>query len=45
MPPAGSFEKVEHAVNTFCPGLAKMPYDTGRWGGGRHGHEHAAFVR
>src|SRR5690242_2383513 len=39
------FEKVEPVVNTFCPGLAKMPYHIDRWGGGHHGHEHAAFVR
>jgi guanine deaminase len=32
-------------VNTFCPGLAKMPYHIDRWGGGHHGHEHAAYVR
>jgi guanine deaminase len=39
------FEKVEPVVNTFCPGLAKMPYHIDRWGGGHHGHDHAAFVR
>jgi 5-methylthioadenosine/S-adenosylhomocysteine deaminase len=39
------FEKVEQVVNTFCPGLAKMPYHIDRWGGGHHGHERAAFVK
>jgi 5-methylthioadenosine/S-adenosylhomocysteine deaminase len=39
------FEKVEQVVNTFCPGLAKMPYHIDRWGGGQHGHDHGAFVR
>jgi hypothetical protein len=39
------FERVEPIVNTFCPGLAKMPYHIDRWGGGHHGHEHAAWVR
>ena len=36
------FEKVEHVVNSFCPGLAKMPYHVDRFGGGHHGHAHAA---
>jgi guanine deaminase len=39
------FERVESVVNTFCPGLAKMPYHIDRFGGGHHGHEHAAFVK
>src|SRR5713226_6044655 len=26
------FERVEPVVNTFCPGLAKMPYHIDRWG-------------
>jgi 5-methylthioadenosine/S-adenosylhomocysteine deaminase len=39
------FERVEQVVNTFCPGLAKMPYHIDRWGGGHHGHEHGAWVR
>jgi 5-methylthioadenosine/S-adenosylhomocysteine deaminase len=39
------FEKVEPVVNTFCPGLAKMPYHIDRWGGGHHVHERAAYVR
>ncbi len=38
------FERVESVVNTFCPGLAKMPYHIDRFGGGHHGHEHAYFV-
>src|SRR5947209_10106133 len=37
------FEKVEHVVNSFCPGLAKMPYHVNRFGGGHYGHEHAAY--
>jgi 5-methylthioadenosine/S-adenosylhomocysteine deaminase len=38
------FERVEQVVNTFCPGLAKMPYHIDRFGGGHHGHEHAAWA-
>jgi len=38
------FEQVEQIVNTFCPGLAKMPYHIDRFGGGHHGHEHAAWM-
>jgi len=38
------FERVEQVVNTFCPGLAKMPYHIDRFGGGHHGHDHAAYV-
>ncbi|MEA2949519.1 MAG: 5-methylthioadenosine/S-adenosylhomocysteine deaminase [Alphaproteobacteria bacterium] len=38
------FESVEQIVNTFCPGLAKMPYHIDRFGGGHHGHTHAAYV-
>jgi len=39
------FERVEHVVNSFCPGLAKMPYHVDRFGGGHHGHTHAAWVK
>ena len=39
------FEKVEHVVNSFCPGLAKMPYQVDRFGGGHHGHDHAHYMR
>jgi 5-methylthioadenosine/S-adenosylhomocysteine deaminase len=39
------FEQVEHVVNSFCPGLAKMPYHVDRFGGGHHGHEHARYAR
>jgi 5-methylthioadenosine/S-adenosylhomocysteine deaminase len=39
------FERVEQVVNSFCPGLAKMPYHIDRFGGGHHGHEHAVWVR
>jgi guanine deaminase len=39
------FEKVEHVVNSFCPGLAKMPFHVDRFGGGHHGHDHAAYVK
>src|SRR5581483_8525485 len=35
------FERVEEVVNTFCPGLAKMPYHIDRFGSGHHGHDHA----
>src|SRR5881227_1029529 len=38
------FERVEHVVNSFCPGLAKMPYHIDRFGGGHHGHEHASWL-
>src|SRR5947209_12705700 len=38
------FERVEHVVNSFCPGLAKMPYHVDRFGGGHHGHEHASWL-
>jgi cytosine/adenosine deaminase-related metal-dependent hydrolase len=38
------FERVEQVVNTFCPGLAKMPYHVDRFGGGHHGHDHGAYV-
>jgi hypothetical protein len=38
------FERVEQMVNTFCAGLAKMPYHVDRFGGGHHGHDHAAGV-
>ena len=37
--------RVEHVVNSFCPGLAKMPYHVDRFGGGHHEHEHAARSR
>jgi cytosine/adenosine deaminase-related metal-dependent hydrolase len=39
------FERVEQVVNSFCPGLAKMPYHVDRFGGGHHGHEHAAWLQ
>ena len=39
------FEKVERVVNSFCPGLAKMPYQVDRFGGGHHGHDHAHDMR
>jgi guanine deaminase len=39
------FERVEHVVNSFCPGLAKMPYHVDRFGGGHHGHDHARWLR
>ena len=39
------FERVETVVNTFCPALARMPYHIDRFGGGHHGHEHAARRR
>src|SRR2546423_10928419 len=39
------FERVEHVVNSFCPGLAKMPYHIDRFGGGHHGHAHAGWLR
>jgi 5-methylthioadenosine/S-adenosylhomocysteine deaminase len=38
------FEQVEQIVNTFCPGLAKMPYHIDRFGGGHHGHAHAEYI-
>jgi guanine deaminase len=38
------FERVEQVVNSFCPGLAKMPYHVDRFGGGHHGHTHAAWI-
>lgn len=38
------FERVQGVVNTFCPGLAKMPYHIDRFGGGHHGHTHAAWL-
>jgi guanine deaminase len=39
------FGRVEQVVNSFCPGLAKMPYHIDRFGGGHHGHEHGAWVK
>ena len=39
------FDKVEHVVNSFCPGLAKIPYHVDRFGGGHHGHDHAHYVQ
>ena len=39
------FEQVEQVVNSFCPGLAKMPYHVDRFGGGHHGHTHGAWVK
>jgi guanine deaminase len=38
------YDRVEHVINTFCPGLAKMPYHVDRYGGGHHGHDHGAYV-
>jgi 5-methylthioadenosine/S-adenosylhomocysteine deaminase len=38
------FERVEHVVNSFCPGLAKMPYHIDRFGGGHHAHDKAAYL-
>jgi guanine deaminase len=38
------FERVEQVVNSFCPGLAKMPYHIDRFGGGHHGHDHRAWL-
>jgi 5-methylthioadenosine/S-adenosylhomocysteine deaminase len=45
MPNKRLFEQVEHVVNSFCPGLAKMPYHIDRFGGGHHGHEHGAWMK
>jgi guanine deaminase len=45
LPNRALFERVEQVVNTFCPGLARMPYHIDRFGGGHHGHDHAAYVR
>jgi guanine deaminase len=39
------FERVEQVINTFCPGLAKMPYHVDRFGGGHHGHDHGTYVK
>jgi 5-methylthioadenosine/S-adenosylhomocysteine deaminase len=39
------FDDLERVVNTFCPGLAKMPYHIDRWGGGHHGHTLGAYTR
>ena len=38
------YDRVEHVINTFCPGLAKMPYHVDRYGGGHHAHDHGAYV-
>jgi 5-methylthioadenosine/S-adenosylhomocysteine deaminase len=38
------FEQVEGVVNTFCPGLAKMPYHIDRFGGGHHAHSAAKWL-
>jgi len=45
VPNRALFWRVEQVVNTFCPGLAKMPYHIDRFGGGHHGHDHAAYVK
>ena len=45
LPNKALFERVEQVVNTFCPGLAKMPYHIDRFGGGHHAHTHAAWVQ
>jgi guanine deaminase len=37
------FERVESIVNSFCPGLAKIPHHIDRFGAGHHGHEHAVW--
>ena len=34
------YERVERIVNSFCPGLARMPYHIDRFGGGHHDHQH-----
>jgi 5-methylthioadenosine/S-adenosylhomocysteine deaminase len=38
------FEQVEHVVNSFCPGLARMPYHIDRFGGEHYGHDHAGWL-
>ena len=38
------FERVEHVVNSFCPGLAKMPYRIDHFGGEHHSHTHAHYA-
>ena len=43
-PAKALFDNVERVVNTFCPGLAKMPYHIDRWGGGHHAHTFGAYV-
>jgi guanine deaminase len=44
LPNKALFDRVEQVVNTFCPGLAKMPYHIDRFGGGHHAHTHAAWL-
>jgi guanine deaminase len=44
VPNKALFGRVEQIVNTFCPGLAKMPYHIDRFGGGHHAHTHAAWL-
>ena len=38
------YDNLERVVNTFCPGLAKMPYHIDRWGGGHHAHTYGAYI-
>jgi guanine deaminase len=45
LPSKQLFEHVEQVVNSFCPGLAKMPYHIDRFACGHHGHDHAAYVK
>ena len=32
------FERLQGLVNTFCPGLAKMPYHIDHFAGSHHAH-------
>lgn len=34
------FERLEHVVNRFCPGLARTPYHIDHFAGGHHDHQH-----
>jgi guanine deaminase len=43
LPSRQLFERVERVVNTFCPGLAKMPYHIDHFAGGHHGHTNVAY--
>ncbi len=36
------YDRVERVVNSFCPGLARMPYHIDRFGGGHHDHQHVS---
>jgi guanine deaminase len=38
------YERVEHVVNSFCPGLAKMPYRIDHFGGEHHDHTAACYI-